>query len=84
MNNHNLKMNSTVKVGKVSITQEKAGNYKLRFSHNGQRYSHGLGNIDSKKQWDTITAICQKIDIDCGDGRLARQIYLTRRPFPHW
>ncbi len=73
MSQYNLKTSSTVKVGKVSISQEKAGNYKLRFSSNGQRYSHGLGNLETKKQWSAITDICQKIDIDLRIGKFNKE-----------
>jgi len=63
MSNHNKKKNSTVKVGKVSISQEKAGNYKLRFSHNGQRYSHGLGSIDLKNNKTQLRIFAKKLTL---------------------
>jgi hypothetical protein len=73
MSNNTKKTNSTVKVGKISISQEKAGNYKLNFSNNGQRYSHGLGSLETKKQWAAITDICQKIDIDLRIGKFNKE-----------
>ena len=60
---------SSIKINKVTISYEKSGSAKVRFSEKGVTYSHGVGRLDDDLYKDRIIGICKNIAIDLKMGR---------------
>jgi integrase len=60
---------TSIKINKVTISFEKSGSAKVRFSEKGITYSHGVGRLDDDVYKDRIIGICKNIAIDLKMGR---------------
>jgi integrase len=60
---------TSIKINKVTISYEKSGSAKVRFSEKGVTYSHGVGRLDDDLYKERIIGICKNIAIDLKMGR---------------
>jgi integrase len=58
-----------IKIDKVTISHEKSGSSKVRFTFNGQNFSHGVGRLDNDLYRDKVISICKSITIDLRLGK---------------
>lgn len=61
--------NTKIKIDKVTISHEKSGSSKVRFTHGSKPYSHGVGRLDNNLYRDKVISICKSIAIDLRLGK---------------
>jgi integrase len=60
---------TSIKVDKVTISHEKSGSSKIRFTYQSKPYSHGVGRLDNDLYRDKVISICKSITVDLRLGK---------------